>query len=108
MTNFKSLYFALFNGITDVVASLETLALSTTDDQLRAAIEQRIIALRQLQLDAEERYIKQVIKSFARQPYKPLSARVCITNKKLKSRHGCRHCLLRSSCFMRKKVLSCG
>lgn len=58
MTDYKSLYFALFNGITDVVVSLETLALSTTDDQLRAAIEQRIIALRQLQLDAERNYVE--------------------------------------------------
>lgn len=59
MNDYKSLYYGLFNGITDVTQSLETLALSVNDAQLRSALEQRIIALRQLQLDAEQRYLEQ-------------------------------------------------
>ena len=59
MTDYKLPYFALFNGITEVTKSLETLALSVSDEQLRTALEQKIIALRQLQLNAEEQYISE-------------------------------------------------
>lgn len=57
MTDYKSLYYSLFNGITDIAASLEQAALSAEDEQLRALPEGYIIALRQLQSDAERSFI---------------------------------------------------
>ena len=59
MTDYKSLYYSLFNGITDVTKKLETKALSADNEQLRAELEKCIVELRQLQAEAERRYISE-------------------------------------------------
>ena len=59
MIDYKSLYYSLFNGITNVTEKLETKALSADNEQLRAELEKCIVELRQLQAEAERRYISE-------------------------------------------------
>ncbi len=59
MTDYKSLYYGLFNGITDVINAMEKTLLNANAEQLCSQINAHIDTLRQLQFNAEEEYINQ-------------------------------------------------
>lgn len=50
----------LFNSITDMVQELENTVISSEDAAQRETLERCVLALRQLQLDAEEMYLSEM------------------------------------------------
>lgn len=59
MTDYKSLYYGLFNSITDVINAMEKTLLNANDERLCSQMNAHIDVLRQLQFNAEEEYINQ-------------------------------------------------
>ncbi len=59
MLNYRKPYYTLFNGITDVVSTLEELAQKIECRSCQMQLEQMMIQLRQLQIDSEEQFISQ-------------------------------------------------
>lgn len=57
MNEYKTPYFVLFNGITDIVRSMEQVVLSSGDAQKHNEYEAFIIALRKLQQESEDKFI---------------------------------------------------
>lgn len=63
MTDYKKLYFTLFNGISDVTEQLEqfkALLIETQfDEEKLSQLEQSISNLKQLQIETEEVFLSQ-------------------------------------------------
>lgn len=61
MTDYKKLYFTLFNGISEVTVQLQKYSASLLEEHISeektAQLEQCISELKQVQLTAEEMYI---------------------------------------------------
>lgn len=57
MENYKTCYYRLFSAITDHIEMLEKTYQSSSDEDLQRFLKPEIEALKQLQRDAEERFI---------------------------------------------------
>ena len=64
MTDYKKLYFTLFNGITDVTNQLEQFKVllkeTQLDEEKLSQLEQSILNLKLIQIKAEEIFLLQV------------------------------------------------
>lgn len=64
MTDYKKLYFTLFNGITDVTNQLEQFKVllkeTQLDEEKLSQLEQCISSLKQFQIETEEIFLSQV------------------------------------------------
>lgn len=63
MTDYKKLYFTLFNGITDVTNQLEQFKVllkeTQLDEEKPSQLEQCISSLKQFQIETEEVFLSQ-------------------------------------------------
>lgn len=57
MTDYKKLYFKLFNGISDVTLQLEQLDKSLINSTELIKLKQCILKLKEIQVETEEMYI---------------------------------------------------
>lgn len=59
MTDYKKLYYSLFNSITDVSKIIESDIIKSNDKEFIEIAEKYLLMLRKTQLDAENLYIEQ-------------------------------------------------